>query len=143
MIRKLLLPVLLIGGIVSHAAGQNLKASAVPTVVKTALVKKYPNSTKVLWEKEDGNYEANWGGRSGEDNSVLFTPAGTFIEIVNTIPVSQLPAKVGPYIKDHYKGAKILEAGKVTDANGTLTYEAEIKGTALIFDTSGNFLKKD
>ena len=67
------------------------KKVTVPPAVKTALSKKYPNASKVTWEKENGNYEANWGGKSGEDNSVQFTPAGDFIEIVNAIPVSQLP----------------------------------------------------
>src|SRR5476649_1368826 len=116
---------------------QDLKAKQVPTVVKAALAKKYPEATKVSWEKEKGNYEANWGGKSGEDNSVMFTPAGVFIEIVKAIKVSELPAAVAPYVKAHYKGVKIKEAGKVTDAAGKTTYEAEIKGGDLIFDEKG------
>jgi len=122
---------------------QDLKAKDVPAVVKEALMKKYPEAAKVGWEKEKGNYEANWGGKSGEDNSVMFTPTGTFIEIVKAIPVSDLPKSIAPYIKAHYNGAKIKEAGKVTDAAGKTMYEAEIKGKDLIFDENGNFLKKD
>jgi len=60
--------------IAGSATAQNLQA--VPLAVKAALAKKYPNATKVSWEKEKGNYEANWGGKSGEDTSVQFTPAG-------------------------------------------------------------------
>ena len=122
---------------------QDLKAQDVPAVVKEALMKKYPEAAKVGWEKEKGNYEANWGGKSGEDNSVMFTATGTFIEIVKAIPVSDLPKSIAPYIKAHYNGAKIKEAGKVTDAAGKTMYEAEIKGKDLIFDENGNFLKKD
>ena len=55
----------------------------VPAVVKQGLAKKYPNASKVTWEKEKGNYEANWGGKSGEDTSVTFTPAGEFVEEVD------------------------------------------------------------
>ena len=95
------------------------------------------------WEKEKGNYEANWGGKSGEENSVVFTPAGVFVEIVKAIPISTLPKSVAPYVKAHYKGAKIKEAGKVTDAAGKTMYEAEIKGGDLIFDENGTFIKKD
>jgi hypothetical protein len=142
MARKILL-VIIIGIIVNTVQAQDLKTASVPAVVRAAFVKKYPNAVKVSWEKENGNYEANWGGRSGEDNSVTYTPSGIFVEIINVIPVNQLPAKVAPYIKQHYKGAKITEAGKVTDAKGNLTYEAEIKGTDLVFDPNGNFLKKD
>lgn len=125
------------------AGAQDIKASAVPAVVKEALAKKYPEATKVSWEKEKGNYEANWGGKSGEDNSVQFTPSGTFIEIVKAIAVADLPKNVGLYIKEHYNGAKIREAGKVTDAAGKTMYEAEIKGKDLVFDEAGNFIKED
>lgn len=115
----------------------------VPAAVKAALIKKYPNATKVTWEKENGNYEANWGGKSGEDNSVQFTPSGSFIEIVNAIPVSQLPKATLDYVKVHYKGAKITEAGKVTDANGKTSYEAQVNGKVILFDESGNFVKAE
>ena len=33
---------------------QDIKAKAVPEVVKSALAKKYPEATKVSWEKEKG-----------------------------------------------------------------------------------------
>jgi len=115
----------------------------VPTAVKNALAKKYPEATHVTWEKENGNYEANWGGKSGEDNSVQFTPAGNFIEIVKAIPVSELPANISAYVKSHYKGAKITEAGKVTNAKGKLSYEAEVHGKDVIFDENGNFVKSE
>lgn len=115
----------------------------VPSVVKSALYKKYADAKNVTWEKEKGNYEANWGGKSGEDNSVQFTPAGDFIEIVNAIPVSQLPASTIAYVKKHYKGAHISEAGKVTDAKGKLSYEAEVNRKDLIFDENGNFVQTE
>ncbi len=115
----------------------------VPAVVKSALHKKYADAKNVTWEKEDGNYEANWGGQSGEDHSVQFTPAGNFIEIVNAIAVNQLPDAVTSYVKVHYKGAKITEAGKVTDAKGKLSYEAEVHGKDIVFDENGNFVKAE
>jgi len=122
---------------------QDLKSKDVPAGVKEALAKKYPNAGKVSWEKEKGNYEANWGGKSGEDISVQFTPSGTFVEEVDAIPVSLLPPAVAAYIKAHYNGAKIKEAGKVTDAVGRKMFEAEIKGKDLIFNESGKFIKMD
>ena len=124
------------------AHGQDIKADKVPASVKSALIKKYPEAKGVLWEKENGNYEANWGGKSGEDNSVQFTPSGDFIEIVKAIPVSQLPPVILTYIKDNYKGMKIKEAGKVTDAKGKTTYEAMVNKKELVFDENGNFIKK-
>ncbi len=139
-ILAILLSLVLFTGI---TIAQDLKEKDVPAAVKTALAKKYPKATKVNWEKEKGNFEANWGGKSGEDNSAVFTPAGVFVELVEAIPVSQLPASVAPYVKKHYKGATIKEAGKVTDAAGKHMFEAEIKGKDLIFDEKGNFIKED
>lgn len=120
---------------------QNIKSNHVPAVVKISLQKKFPEAKKVSWEKEKGNYEANWGGKSGEDNSVQLSPAGRFIEIVKAIPVNKLPETVIIYVKEHYKRAKITEAGKVTDAKGVLFYEAEVNKKDIIFDEKGNFIK--
>jgi hypothetical protein len=125
------------------ATAQDLKEKDVPANVKAALQKKFPDASKVSWEKEKGNFEANWGGKSGEDNSAIFTPAGEFQELVQAIPISQLPSPIVPYVNEHYKGAKIREAGKVTDAGGKHMYEVEIKGKDLIFDEKGLFLKED
>lgn len=121
---------------------QKLTESKVPAAVRQALTKKYPAAIKVTWEKEDGNYEANWGGKSGEDMSVQFTPEGNFVEQVKAIPVQDLPAAVVSYVKAHYKGAKITEAGKVIDAKSTIWYEAEVKAKDILFDTNGNFVKE-
>lgn len=137
----LILPVIFTFAISANA--QDIKTKDVPAAVKQVLMKKYPKAGKVSWEKEKGNYEANWGGKSGEDTSVQFTPAGAFVEEVTAIPVGQLPAEVAIYVKLHYSGAKIREAGKVTDASGKHLFEAEIKGKDLIFDESGKFVKMD
>jgi Putative beta-lactamase-inhibitor-like, PepSY-like len=115
----------------------------VPAVVKSSLYRKYADARNVTWEKEKGNYEANWGGKSGEDKSVQFTPAGDFIEIVNAIPASQLPASTITYIKEHYKGSHISEAGKVTDAKRKLSYEVEVNRKDIIFDEKGNFVQAE
>lgn len=143
--KKYLITAALASLIIVYANAQDLKTSDVPENVQSACHKKFPESdnAKVAWEKEKGNYEANWGGKSGEDNSALFTPAGNFIELVKAIPVNQLPAGAAAYVKEHDKGAEIREAGLVTDANGTVTYEAEIKGKDLIFDKDGKFIKVD
>jgi hypothetical protein len=140
--KRNLLSIIMAIFIISGSCAQDLKSTDVPAVVKSALVKKYPEARNVSWEKEKGNYEANWGGKSGEDNSATFTPAGGFIEIVKAIAISQLPQTVAPYVKAHYNGAAISEAGLVTDAKGNVTYEAEVKGKDLIFDKSGTFIKR-
>ncbi len=141
--KKIILSTLTVMAITSMAMAQNLKSSDVSAAAKSALLKKYPEATKVTWEKEKGNFEANWGGKSGEDMSVMFTPDGTFVEQVAAISPNELPPAIAMYVKQHYKGVKITEAGKVTDANGATKYEAEVKGKDVIFDEKGNLLKKE
>lgn len=121
----------------------NAQKLRVPTPVKAAFVKQYPAASHVTWEKEKGNYEANWGGQSGEDHSVMYTPSGGFIEAVEAIQISQLPNGVAEYIQTHYKGAKITEAGRVTDARGKISYEAEVRKKDILFDENGKFIKED
>lgn len=65
----------------------------VPKVVKDTFESKYPDAKHVNWEKEKGNFEANWGGKSGEDNSALYSPAGTFVEIAKAISIKQRPVR--------------------------------------------------
>lgn len=133
---------LLAGGMLSGTAAAQ-KVKTVPAAVSATLKAKYPQATKVTWEKEKGNFEANWGGKSGEDMSVMFTPAGAFVEQVEAIAASALPQAAQAYLKSHYAGAKINEAGKVTDAAGKISYEAEVKSKDLVFDDKGAFLKTE
>lgn len=139
--KKTIFNILILVATATISEAQNLKNSAVPAAAKSALLKKYPDAVKATWEKEKGNFEANWGGKSGEDMSVQFTSNGSFLEQVAAITPDKLPAGVSAYIKQHYKGAKITEAGKVTDAKGIITYEAEVRGKELVFDEKGNFMK--
>jgi hypothetical protein len=142
--KKYLLSVVATGCLfVGQVTAQRVKSADVPQAVKSALLQKYPSASGVTWEKEKGNFEANWGGKSKEDNSVVFTPGGEFVEQVVAMKVSELPAGVAEYVRAHYAGAKITEAGKVTDAKGATKYEAEVKGKDLLFDEKGNFLKVD
>ena len=62
---------------------------------------------------------------------------------MKAIPVSQLPKPVLAYVKEHYKNAKITEAGKVTDATDQHTYEAEVNRRDIIFDENGKFVKAE
>ncbi|GAC1526647.1 MAG: hypothetical protein NVS3B15_02790 [Sediminibacterium sp.] len=143
MKKTMLLSMLLMVAVTVSLLAQDLKEKDIPQVVKTSFAKKYPDVKKANWEKEKGNFEANWGGKSGEDHSAVFTPAGSFVEIVDVIPVDHLPASVASYVKKHYKGARITEAGKVTDAAGKHMFEAEIHGKDLIFDEKGVFIRQD
>jgi hypothetical protein len=124
----------------SISMAQEVKESAVPTVVKSAFKKKYPTVKTVKWEKEDSNYEAGFTLNKVE-SSVLLDSKGIIKETENEIPISQLPKGVVEYIKKNHPTAKITEAAKITDSKGEIMYETEIKGKDLFFDATGKFIK--
>jgi len=127
--------------ITSLTFAQKTQDKNVPAIIKSAFQKQYPDAKEIKWEQENGNYEAEF--EIGEtDYSVLIDASGNIIETEIEISVDALPANAKEYVSQNHAGQKIKEAAKITDAKGTVTYEAEIKGTDLIFDSNGNFIKE-
>lgn len=126
---------------VSLGFAQKISESEVPVAVKSALKKQYPNATNIKWNKENNDFEASFDSNK-TDTSILFDATGKIVETEVEIEMKELPNGIVEYVKTHYKGSTIKEAAKITDANGTVTYEAAIKGMDLIFDTKGKFLKE-
>lgn len=121
------------------ASAQKVSENKVPQAVRSAFQKLYPSASKVKWEREKENYEAGFEWNDVEQ-SVLLNARGTVLETETEIPVTDLPDAVLKYITQHHKDEKIEEAAKITDAKGNVTYEVEIKGKDLLFDTTGNLL---
>lgn len=143
--------------VANMGSAQKIKEAEVPKAVLESFQKHFNGAKAEKWEKEDGNYEAEFDvSRVSMDNlkakkeeiemSALFSTSGELLESEEEIKVSALPAAVNDYISKNYAGYKIEEAAKITDSKGTVTYEAEVeKGKDemdLIFDANGTFLKK-
>ncbi len=128
------------------SCAQKVKEKDVPENVKMSLQKAHPEAKKVTWEKEDANYEAGFETKDGE-YSIVIDGAGNILETEVEIAAAALPETTKAYIAKQYSGEKIKEAARITDAKGIVTYEAEVKGKDLIFDSAGNFVtiltKKD
>ena len=132
----LLAGILVIAGTIT---AQKLKETEVPAAVKASFAKHFPGIS-AKWEKEDTRYEAGFH-QNGKEMSALFDANGNLTETEVAIKISELPAAVLQYIQKNHSGAKIKEASKITLADGTLHYEAEVNGRDLIFDANGNFIK--
>ncbi|WP_312336837.1 PepSY-like domain-containing protein [Sphingobacterium sp.] len=126
---------------VSLANAQKILEKEIPAAIKSAFQQKYPNVKSVKWEKEKGNYEA--GFKEGKTNySVLIDPLGHVIETEVEITIVALPADARAYVTKNYPHKNIKEASKITDAKNHVSFEAEIDGRDLIFDSTGKFLKE-
>jgi len=128
--------------ITSCINAQKILDKDVPTTVRAAFQKQYPNVKKVKWEKEKANYEAGFENNKTE-YSVLIDVSGNIVETEAEIKVDELPAKARAYISKNYTGQKIKEAATITKANREINYEAELKSMDLIFDATGNFIRED
>ena len=124
------------------ANAQQLKVEDVPYSVKSNFSLIYPNVINVKWEIENGMYEAEFY-QNNVETSVLFGANGTFVRKELEILTSELPEEVKKYASENLPGKKINEASVITDANGVVTYEAEIGNKDFVFDQYGIFLKKE
>lgn len=125
---------------------QTIQPKNVPAPVQAGLKKYLPMALMVEWEKEDSNYEANFVlkdtmGRL-RSSSAIFDKAGMLLEIEITITKDELPSGVLDYVNSNYGHPKIKEISQVTKFVGPKTYEIEIKGKELIFDSEGKFIKE-
>lgn len=119
---------------------QKMTAKDVPAEVKSAFKKAYPMEKDIEWSKEGSNYEAEYDTKSG-DHSATYTAAGKLVETEMDIKTSSLPKGVIDYLKLNHKDHKIKEASRVTNVDGTITYETEVNGMELIFDSNGTYIK--
>ncbi len=133
---------LLIVFVASNVNAQRIDASKVPAAVKASFAKQFPSMTSNKWDMEDGDYEANFT-QDEKAMSAVFSANGTFKESEVDINISELPAGILDYVKAHYNGKKATEAAKVTKANGTVNYEAEVNGKDVIFDSNGKYLREE
>ena len=118
-----------------------MNESEVPAAVKATFNTQYPGVKAEKWEKEKGNFEVGFH-KNKTEMSCLIDASGKLLETETEIAVSELPKSVSDYIAKNKAGKKIKEASKIVDANGTMTWEAEVEKMDLIFDKDGKFIKE-
>lgn len=113
----------------------------IPVAVQDAFNKNFPGITVKKWDKEDGNFEANFS-KENKSMSATFDANGNWLETETDIAIADLPTVAATYVKEYYNGATIKEAAFLKTPKGDM-YEAEVKGKDLLFDISGKFLKEE
>lgn len=117
----------ILSGIIIFFVNIFLWADNPPAAVKQAFQQKFPNATKVKWEKEEANeWEAEFI-LENKEMSASFAANGTWLETETEIVLSQLPENVLNTLKKQYAGWKILEPEKVETAQHGVLYEVELK----------------
>ncbi|KQC00026.1 PepSY-like domain-containing protein [Pedobacter sp. Hv1] len=134
--KKIIVFLFLLCFVTTASFAQKLSAKKVPAAITAAFAKNHASITKVSWEMEKTNYEAGFM-LNGKETSEVYTAQGVLVETEVAINVAELPEAV----KMKLKGKKVAEAAKITKADGTVVYEAEVGGKDLLFDAKGNMIK--
>lgn len=125
---------------ISELQAQKCKAKDVPEAVRNAFKGAYPDVKKTCWGKDSINYQVGFfTGKA--PMSVTYDNTGKRIISEMQMPVEDLPQSVRDYVQKNYPGEIYQEAAQITDASGNITYEAQIKDMALVFDAKGNFIE--
>ena len=135
----------------SASEESKLTSKQVPQPVHEAFQKAYPAAKGVKYEEEsaDGKiaYEVKFKDNRKE-LEVLYSADGALIETEEEIKISELPDAVVKSIKKAHPHAKLKEAEKILNPDGTVRgYEVEIKDgkkwLELELDASGVILKTE
>jgi hypothetical protein len=134
--KKVLIVLCLAGGFSGYA--QTLSAAKIPSGAATAFQQRFPGAKNVKWEKEDGNFEANFESE-GKKASAVYSAAGVLMETEYVLEPKKLPGTITHYIAANYKGA-VTEASRVEKPNNPPQYEAVVDGQELLFGPNGQFI---
>ena len=118
---------------------QKIEEGKVSAGAKNGFAKAFPG-VKAKWEKENGDFEAGFT-KDGKKMSAVFTADGIWKETETAMAASALPKTIQQYVKKNYPAEKVKEGAEIKKADGTVLYEAEIKGKDLVFDANGTFIK--
>jgi len=122
--KNLLLVITAMAFINLYACGQ--KTNDLPEKVKTAFAQKFPNATKVKWDKENAKeWEAEFK-MDGKEYSANFDLDGNWMETEYEISMNDLPEAVKACLDKEFAGFKVKEAEISETANGKV-YEFELK----------------
>lgn len=119
---------------------QKCKAKDVPPPVIHAFQKEYPSAKKIYWGKDSINYMVAF--HTGKAPvAVTYNAEGKRVITEMQMPVEDLPPVIVDYVQKNYPGEIFKNVVQVTDANGIVSYEVQVKDLALEFDAKGNFIE--
>lgn len=114
----------------------------VPPHLKANFDQMFKGVSLTEWEKTNiGDWKVKFINK-GIKTKATYDNSGVLKELSEKISATDIPAHAKDNILKSYPGSKIEEVKRLTDANGTISYEIEINDKDLLFDFNGGFIKE-
>lgn len=127
-------------GIVVLACAAEVPESKVPSVVKNALMTKYPDATDIEWEYKRQLYEVEFEV-ANTDYEAWIDSTGTLLKVEKDIAANEVPALVRKKIEEQFKNQTIDDAEEII-VQGKTYYRVELEGGLgdhkVVYDDKGN-----
>jgi hypothetical protein len=137
---------------------QDIEDSEVPKQVMDKFKKSNTMNDEVDWKKKGDNYIAELDINEKEIN-ITYDSKGNMVQKEVELEESEIPKPTMRYFNSKYlikkEGDKLsnsemtkkvilesLDAYKITDSQGNITYKIDAITSDLLFDSKGNFLKE-
>ncbi len=122
------------------------KSKEVPAKVKTSFNQKFPDATRIKWDKENAKeWEAEFK-MNGKEYSANFSTEGTWKETEYEIENSEIPAAIKNTLDTEFKGYKVEEAEVSKTVEGKV-FEIQLekgdKEIEVAISPDGKIVKKE
>jgi hypothetical protein len=113
----------------------------IPATVLKKFETMFPGAKIDKWEKKKYGYRVSYE-LNKIDTKAKFDSTGNLVEKKEKLKATDLPKAAQDYITSKHTGMKAEKVARLTDAKGTVTFEAELKDRDIVFDASGNFVSE-
>ena len=110
----------------STAIGQDIPSREVPSAVINTIKAKFPNTTRLEWEKKGDLFEAEFHVNN-IDHKALLEPSGKLLEYKRDIRAADLPRAVKNTSRKQYANFRIDDVEKLAK-EGAVFYQVELDG---------------
>lgn len=109
-----------------------------------AFKKMHPSAVITQWNDETPIWEAKFTEGS-QQGAVSFDASNQVTETELVLPENELPNRdaILGFITKNYPGEKISSCEKISKSGSQITYEIQITGKELVFDSAGNFKNEE
>lgn len=110
----------------STAIGQDIPSREVPSAVINTIKAKFPNTSRLEWEKKGDLFEAEFHVNN-IDHKALLEPSGKLLVYKRDIRAADLPRAVKNTIRKQYANFRIDDVEKL-EKEGAVFYQVELDG---------------